>query len=127
MTLSKWVTYKILDVLEPVSIPVNPKAGIEYQEIGIRSHGKGIFHKDVTDAETLGNKRVFEVVPNALVLNIVFAWEQAVAKTSEQEVGFIASHRFPQFLPKNNLCDIDYLLYFFNFTLHEAYRKLLHL
>ncbi len=113
MSKNNWVTYKMSDVLEPISLPVDLKRGIEYREIGIRSHGKGIFHKEITDAETIGNKRVFEVVPNALIFNIVFAWEQAVAKTSKEDKGFIASHRFPQYLPKDNLSDIDYLLYLF--------------
>ncbi len=113
MSKNNWATYKMSDVLEPISIPVDLKNGIEYREIGIRSHGKGIFHKEITDAETIGNKRVFEVIPNALIFNIVFAWEQAVAKTSEKDKGFIASHRFPQYLPKDNLSDIDYLLYLF--------------
>ncbi len=113
MSKNNWVTYKMSDILEPISIPVDLKSGIEYREIGIRSHGKGIFHKEITDAETIGNKRVFEVIPNALIFNIVFAWEQAVAKTSEEDRGFIASHRFPQYLPKDNLSDIDYLLYLF--------------
>ena len=113
MSKNNWVTYKMSDILEPVSLPVDLKSGIDYREIGIRSHGKGIFHKEITDAETIGNKRVFEVTPDALIFNIVFAWEQAVAKTSEKDKGFIASHRFPQYLPKDNLSDIDYLLYLF--------------
>ena len=113
MSKNNWVTYKMSDVLEPISIPVDLKSGIDYREIGIRSHGKGIFHKEITDAETIGNKRVFKVIPNALIFNIVFAWEQAVAKTSEEDKGFIASHRFPQYIPKDNLSDIDYLLYLF--------------
>ena len=45
------------------------------------------------------------------MLNIVFAWEQAVAKTTESEQGMIASHRFPMYRPKNSLCNIDFILY----------------
>ncbi len=108
-----WSLLKVADFLERVSIPVILNEGETYREIGIRSHGKGIFHKELTDAVKIGNKRVFEIVKNAFIVNIVFAWEQAVAKTSNNEIGFIASHRFPQFLPKNNLCNIDFLLYFF--------------
>jgi type I restriction enzyme S subunit len=111
MTANGWCTYKVSDVLDRISIPVKPLPNVDYWEIGIRSHGKGVFHKEKTTAYNIGNKRVFEIVPDALILNIVFAWEQAVAKVSEREEGFIASHRFPQFLPKNNLCDIDYILY----------------
>ncbi|WP_019488072.1 hypothetical protein [Kamptonema formosum] len=65
-----------------------------YKQIGIRSHGKGIFHKEAVTGRELGNKRVYWVHPNAFVVNIVFAWEQAVALTSSDENGFIASHRF---------------------------------
>lgn len=108
-----WSKERIGNILERVSLPVNPKKGELYREIGIRSHGKGIFHKEPTTSDDIGNKRVFEVVPDNFIVNIVFAWEQAIAKTTSAEKGFIASHRFPQFKPKNNSCDIDWLVYFF--------------
>lgn len=120
MVPNGWEIKKVSAILDRVRKPVEPIEGVEYREIGIRSHGKGIFHKDITNSNSLGNKRVFEIVPNALILNIVFAWEQAVAKTTENEIGFIASHRFPQFLPKTNQCSIDYLLYTFK-TLKGKY------
>ncbi|QIK53119.1 restriction endonuclease subunit S [Dysgonomonas sp. HDW5B] len=84
-----------------------------YREIGIRSHGKGIFHKELIKGESLGNKRVFWIKENAFIVNIVFAWEQAVAKTTINEVGFIASHRFPMYLPRKGQSSTDYLLHFF--------------
>ncbi|WP_395763106.1 restriction endonuclease subunit S [Elizabethkingia anophelis] len=90
-----------------------PKPDALYQEIGIRSHAKGIFHKEPVTGKSLGNKSVFWVEPDCFVVNIVFAWEQAVAKTTEAEVGMIASHRFPMFKPKEGVLDLDYLLYFF--------------
>ena len=68
-----------------------------YKQIGIRSHGKGLFYKDSVTGKSLGNKRVFWVKENAFVVNIVFAWEQAVAKTTKNEIGMIASHRFPMY------------------------------
>ena len=46
-------------------------------------------------------------------MNIVFAWEQAVAKTTEKETGMIASHRFPMYSPVETQSDLDYLLQFF--------------
>ena len=96
-------------VVEPVKVDVDD----EYQEIGIRSHGKGIFHKPAVMGAELGDKRVFHVVPNALIFNIVFAWEQAVAVTTEHEKGKIASHRFPMYLPKDGQCDVEYLRNYF--------------
>ena len=84
-----------------------------YAQIGIRSHGKGLFHKESVTGEELGNKAVYWVEPDCFVLNIVFAWEQAIGKTTSAEAGMIASHRFPMYRPKDNLVDIDYLISFF--------------
>lgn len=96
-----------------VSDPVDVDPEEMYQQIGIKSHGKGIFHKEFVDGKSLGNKRVFWVKENALVVNIVFAWEQAVAKTTGKEIGMIGSHRFPMYLPIEKVADLDYLLHFF--------------
>ncbi|EME0093272.1 restriction endonuclease subunit S [Vibrio parahaemolyticus] len=108
----KWTENRLDYFIERVSNPVDLVTGVEYREIGIRSHGKGIFHKNPVTSSDIGNKRVFWVKEKALVLNIVFAWERAVAVTSDSESGFIASHRFPMYLPKENRADVNYLLYF---------------
>lgn len=93
------------------SVKVDP-TGI-YKEIGVRSHGKGIFHKSEITGRDLGDKRVFWVHLNAFVVNIVFAWEHAVAKTSKDDEGFIASHRFPMYVPRDNRVDIRFFTIFF--------------
>lgn len=85
----------------------------EYRQIGIRSHGKGIFHKDPIAGKGLGNKRVYWVHTEAFTVNIVFAWEQAVAMTSNEESGYIASHRFLMFLPKESRTSLKFVLLFF--------------
>lgn len=108
-----WFHHRTKELFDRVADGVDVEDGRFYQEIGIRSHGKGLFHKTPVLGETLGNKRVFWVKNNALILNIVFAWEQAVAKTSNAEIGMIASHRFPMFKAKKNLADPSYFLSFF--------------
>lgn len=114
MLPNDWKMTRLNDVLSRESRPINVNTDSTYQQIGIRSHCKGIFHKPPVSGAIIGEKRVFEVVPNALVLNIVFAWEQAVAVTSSSEIGMIASHRFPMYWPRNNRCDINFLKYFFS-------------
>ena len=103
--------YTLKDVLHRVSIPVNVDENKLYYQIGIRSHSKGIFYKEAETGKQIGNKRIFLIEPNCLILNIVFAWEQAVAKTSEKEVGMVASHRFPMYKVLNN--SLDYIVDFF--------------
>lgn len=109
----EWKPVKISHLLDRVSLPAEVDPSKTYKEIGVRSHGKGLFHKDPVLGKTLGSKRVFYVVPRCLVLNIVFAWEQAVALTSSSEEGFIASHRFPMFRGKLDVSSIDFLFRLF--------------
>jgi type I restriction enzyme, S subunit len=108
-----WQMVKLGQVLQRVRGPVEVKADKTYHEIGIRSHGKGIFYKEPTTGAALGEKAVFWVQPDCFIVNIVFAWEQAVAKTTTNEVGMIASHRFPMYKPKDGALDLDYVLRFF--------------
>ena len=120
----KWETTFIGEIVERQEHPVKVDKEVEYREIGIRSHGKGIFHKDPVTGKELGNKRVFDIVPDCLVLNIVFAWERAVAKTTTDEVGMIASHRFPMYKPKDGILDLDYIV---RYLISDKGKKILEL
>lgn len=113
MNMKHQSTYLFRDILERVEVPVNVEPDKEYVQIGIRSHGKGLFYKEPVLGKALGNKQVFWIQPNCFILNVVFAWEQAITKTTENEIGMIGSHRFPMYRPKNDLVDIDYLIYYF--------------
>lgn len=106
----EWTEYAIADCLKRVERPVEVKSDEMYTQIGIRSHGKGLFYKEPVNGKTLGNKSVFWIEPDCFVLNIVFAWEQAIGKTTQKEVGMIGSHRFPMYQPINERVDIDYLI-----------------
>ena len=106
----EWETKALGQVLTRVSNAVDVEPETMYTQIGIRSHGNGLFYKEPVSGEELGNKSVFWIEPGCFILNIVFAWEQAIGKTTEQEVGMIASHRFPMYKP--NDLDIDYLVFY---------------
>ncbi len=108
-----WNTEHLEKYISRVGVPVSVEPDTLYREIGIRSHGKGLFHKEPVTGESLGNKRVFHVHIPAFVVNIVFAWEHAIAVTSENEEGFIASHRFPMFVPVENKATLPFVKYFF--------------
>ena len=108
-----WEQRKCKEIFDRIANSVDVKAEETYREIGIRSHGKGLFYKDEVTGEELGNKRVFWVEPDCFIVNIVFAWERAVARTTEKELGMIASHRFPMYKPKNAVVDLDYITKFF--------------
>ena len=109
MVPKDWNLWKMRQLIRQVRRPIVVRPDREYQEIGIRSWGKGIFHKEPVRGALLGEKSVFRPEPGDFVLNIVFAWEGAVAVVSEHETGMIASHRFPTFRPSDHV-DLDYLL-----------------
>jgi len=107
-----WRVMSINDTTDRRKSPVKVKKNETYREIGIRSHGKGLFYKKPVSGESISKKSVFWVVPNCLVLNIVFAWEQAVSKTTINEQGMIASHRFPMYKPKEGVLNLDFIFYY---------------
>ena len=68
-----------------------------YTRLGIRSHMKGTFYEYVAPSKQLGEKRLQRVKRDNFIVNIVFAWEHAIAVTTEADEGKLVSHRFPQF------------------------------
>lgn len=105
----EWEEHKLGELLERVTNPVDVDMDTFYRQIGIRSHGKGLFYKEKASGRELGNKKVFWIEPDCLILNIVFAWERAVARTTSNEIGMIASHRFPMFKPVKEKLNLDYI------------------
>lgn len=108
-----WRVYKIEDCLQRVANSVEVEADREYVQIGIRSHGKGLFYKEPVKGSVLGRKKVYWIEPDCLILNIVFAWEQAVGVTTQSEIGLIGSHRFPMYKSVEGTCLTDYMKYYF--------------
>ena len=110
---NEWTVLRVGECLQRVEMPVKIQPNQLYTQIGIRSHGKGLFYKEPVTGAALGNKSVFWIEPDCFIVNIVFAWEQAIGKTTQAEVGMIASHRFPMYRPIDNKVDINYLIAFF--------------
>lgn len=73
-------TYLFRDILERVEVPVNVEPDKEYVQIGIRSHGKGLFYKEPVLGKALGNKQVFWIQPNCFILNVVLHGNRRLQK-----------------------------------------------
>ncbi|WP_278572633.1 restriction endonuclease subunit S [Adlercreutzia equolifaciens] len=76
------------------SIPT-PSEG--HYRLGVRSHGRGTFLEWVAPGKQIGETVMQKVKADNLVVNIVFAWEHAVAITSPSDEKALVSHRFPQY------------------------------
>ena len=93
------------------TVDVNPE--VSYPEIGIRSFGRGTFHKPHIDGAALGTKKIFLIREGDLLFNIVFAWEGAVAVAQPEDDSRVGSHRFLTCVPQPTIAISKFLLFYF--------------
>lgn len=93
---TKWKIQPLENVIKPIVREV-PKPSVPYLGIGLRSHGKGTFLKYDEQPEKNSMDKFYVVRPNDLIVNITFAWEQAIAIVRPDDDGALASHRFPTY------------------------------
>ncbi len=97
----------VIPYSDPVEVPHNG-----YERLGIRSHGKGVFHEYVEAGKEITTAQLHRVAAHNFIVNITFAWEHAVAVTCDRDVGKLVSHRFPQFSMADGIHDqfLKYLI-----------------
>lgn len=100
------------DLLELQRRDVDVRPNRDYQEIGVRSFGKGLFIKPPVLGAELGNKRVFAIRRGDFVVSNVFAWEGAVGVATKEHDGLIGSHRFMTWTPRGDV-NVEYLRHYF--------------
>lgn len=92
-------------------VVIDPDAS--YPELGVRSFGRGTFHKPSLPGIEVGTKKLFTIEPRDLVFNIVFAWEGAVAVAADDDGGRVGSHRFLTCVPDPNRATAEFLCFWF--------------
>lgn len=93
--------------------PVVIDLDASYPELGVRSFGKGTFHKPSLPGNEVGTKKLFTVEAGDLLFNIVFAWEGAVAVAAEADAGRVGSHRFLTCVPDSDKATSEFLRFWF--------------
>lgn len=92
-------------------ISVRPEE--KYEEMGIRSFGKGTFKKPVLTGKQIGNKRIYRIHGGDIVFNNVFAWEGAIAVAQEEDRDRVGSHRFITYVPHEGVSTSEFLCHHF--------------
>lgn len=93
--------------------PVELKMGEQYPELGIRSFGKGTFHKPSLDYLSVGTKRLFSIRPGDLLFSNVFAWEGAIAVAKLHDEARFGSHRFMTCVATQGVTTSNFLCFYF--------------
>lgn len=84
-----------------------------YPELGIRSFGKGTFHKPAIQGSDLGNKRIYRIEAGDLMFSNVFSWEGAIAVAKPEDHGRYGSHRFISRMPEAGVVTAKFLYFHF--------------
>lgn len=100
------------DVAPIVRRAVDIQPHHSYPELGIRSFGKGTFHKPPLTGAEVGSKRLFRIEPGDLVFSNVFAWEGAIAVASPKDGGRYGSHRFMTCVVDSSRACAEYLKFY---------------
>lgn len=101
------------EVAPLVRRPVEIDPTASYPELGVRSFGRGTFHKPDLPGIEVGTKKLFRIEPGDLLFNIVFAWEGAVAIACPEDRGRVGSHRFLTCVSHPEVATAEFLLFYF--------------
>ncbi len=108
---ANWMSLK--EVASLVRRAIKTKPDQEYEEMGIRSFGKGTFKKPVLTGNQIGNKRIYRIHEGDLVFNNVFAWEKAIAVAKSEDHDRVGSHRFITYVPHERKATSEFLCHHF--------------
>lgn len=99
---------QLIDAITPVIREV-AKPDSSYLALGLRSHGKGTFHKPDQAPEKNSMDKLYLVHHDDLIVNITFTWEGAIA--GKQDHGCYVSHRFPTYVFKEKVSTSGFFRY----------------
>jgi type I restriction enzyme, S subunit len=95
----QWTEKPLEEILSPI-VRERKKPVDAYTGLGMRSHGKGTFLKNLENPEKNSMEYLYEVQCDDLIVNITFAWEGAIAIAKPTDTGALVSHRFPTYVFK---------------------------
>lgn len=104
-----WDVMRLGDIAPLIRRPVEIHSDATYPELGLRSYGKGTFHKPALLGSEVGNKRLFEIKAGDLLFSNVFAWEGSVAVAKPEDDGRYGSHRYITCIVDKSRADTSYI------------------
>lgn len=107
--MKAWPKEALAEIAPIVRRPVSIHHDHLYPELGIRSFGRGTFHKPALSGADVGTKRLFRIEPGDLVFSNVFSWEGAIAVATSADAGRFGSHRFITCVVDTNRAVADFI------------------
>lgn len=93
--ITSGVPYRPMSDLAPLlRRPVQIEPERSYPELGVRSFGRGVFHKPHLIGSEITWEKLFSVEQGDIVISNIKAWEGAIAVAGADDHGRVASHRY---------------------------------
>ncbi len=102
----------IAEVAPLVRRPVEIEPDGLYPELGVRSFGRGTFHKPVLRGSHLSWQKLFRIEKGDLVFSNIKAWEGAFAVAGAADHGRVGSHRYLTCVPNLQLGIANFLWFY---------------
>lgn len=103
---------RIGDVAPLVRRPVDATVDGEYPELGVRSFGKGVFHKPTLLGSELTWQKLFRVKEGDIVISNIKAWEGAIAEAGPDDDNRVGSHRYLTLVPAESKATAGFLCFY---------------
>lgn len=100
------------EVAPLVRRPVEIDLDASYPELGVRSFGRGTFHKPDLLGADLSWQKLFLVQQGDLVFSNIKAWEGAFAVAGPDDHGRVGSHRYLTCVPTQGLATVDFIWFY---------------
>nr|VFJ66112.1 MAG: type I restriction enzyme, S subunit [Candidatus Kentron sp. DK] len=100
------------EVAPIVRRPVKIEPEGEYPELGVRSFGKGVFHKPMFLGAELDWQKLYRVHAGDLVISNIKAWEGAIAVANKDEHNRVGSHRYITCFPEKGITTAGFLCFY---------------
>lgn len=92
--------------------PVMIEPDGRYLELGVRSFGKGVFHKPTLIGAELDWQKLYRIYTGDLVISNIKAWEGAIAVASNNDHNRVGSHRYITCAPQDNIITAEFLCFY---------------
>ena len=100
------------EVAPLVRRPVEIQPDQNYPELGVRSFGRGTFHKPALHGSKLTWQKLFLVQEGDLVFSNIKAWEGAFAVAKPEDHNRVGSHRYLTCVPVENVVTANFVWYY---------------
>lgn len=108
---AEWLPMKEVAPIHRRQVEVNPEE--TYNEIGVRSFGRGLFENPSFKGSDLTWQKPFWMREGDLLFSNIKAWEGAVGLIPAKYDGWVGSHRYITCLPNLEIIDPEFLYYYF--------------